>query len=149
MEIQTFYPGHPKANSRAEDSLKYKKGWDQVFAPLFGAVPYSISNAPCAQFQVTRRAILSRPRDFYNHILSWLRATDMTSSHAGWILEYSWHWIFNGPFVYNLPGGSPIGCLCEVFGNCPPGWMESEVGSGQRKLIPLATDGGITPISSS
>ena len=51
-------------------------------------------NAPCcAEFLVTRTAILQLPKAFYEGTLAWFDSSHEESKRVGWIMEVSrWRW---------------------------------------------------------
>ena len=50
--------------------------------------------ACCAQFGLSRKAILGRPKDDYVRFRQWLLDTELPNSDSGCVFEYLWHIIF-------------------------------------------------------
>jgi hypothetical protein len=48
----------------------------------------------CAQFGVSRTAVLERPREDYIKFRDWLLATPLPDYYSGRVFEYLWHVIF-------------------------------------------------------
>jgi hypothetical protein len=84
--------------------------WDDLFEPELSVMPKRWLTHCCAQFQVTRDAILQHPRNFYERLLEWtlqhddtqtvlatghgLDNDDKTRDDAGHLLEITWALIF-------------------------------------------------------
>ena len=60
---------------------------------LVSVVP-EIRVACCAQFGLSKQAILGRPRDDYIRFRNWLLDTKLPNSDSGCVFEYLWHIIF-------------------------------------------------------
>jgi len=72
--------------------------WDSLYAPELGyPLPEEINCPCCAQFAVTRNAILRRSKNFYQNMLNWLLTTEMETHYSGRVLEHTWHLIFGKP----------------------------------------------------
>jgi hypothetical protein len=68
-----------------------------VWRHFFGAnseVPETIAAACCAQFAVSRKQVLQRPRSDYVRMHRWLMETEFDDQVSGTIMEYLWHVIF-------------------------------------------------------
>jgi hypothetical protein len=53
----------------------------------------------CAQFYVSRHAILRHAKSVYEQLREWVRDTELSSYEAGLVLEFLWHFIFTGSIV--------------------------------------------------
>lgn len=88
-----------------------REAWKEVFEAELGALPSRWVTPCCAQFQVTRHAVLQHPRQFYMRLVDWVRehdkallasayGQDMKRNHdpqrrdAGHILEVMWTLLF-------------------------------------------------------
>lgn len=71
--------------------------WRQLFPgePL----PETIASQCCAQFAVTRQAILRRPKSHYKRIRQWLIDTLLEDDVSGRVLEKLWAYMFTGEAV--------------------------------------------------
>ncbi len=54
-------------------------------------VPEKIAAPCCAQFAVSREAVLRRPLGMWRGLRKWLIETDLESRKAGRVLEWTWH----------------------------------------------------------
>ena len=54
-------------------------------------VPQKIAAPCCAQFFVSREAILARPLETWVGLRKWLIETPLDSRSSGRVLEYTWH----------------------------------------------------------
>jgi hypothetical protein len=54
-------------------------------------IPEKIAAPCCAQFAVSREAILARPLEMWVGLRDWLVETELGSRAAGRVLEYTWH----------------------------------------------------------
>eukprot|EP01113_Clastostelium_recurvatum_P005347 TRINITY_DN12394_c0_g1_i1.p1 TRINITY_DN12394_c0_g1~~TRINITY_DN12394_c0_g1_i1.p1 ORF type:complete len:336 (+),score=31.56 TRINITY_DN12394_c0_g1_i1:151-1008(+) len=73
--------------------------WDDLFRDELGDLPEDLLGPCCAQFAITREAILKHPKAFYQKILNWLLTTPMETYWSGRVLEHTWHYIFGMPAV--------------------------------------------------
>jgi len=88
-----------------------RDAWEQTFEDELGPLPSHWVTPCCAQFEVTRSAILQHPRSFYEKVINWVRThdkallaseygEDMKRNHdpqrrdAGHILEVLWILLF-------------------------------------------------------
>lgn len=63
-------------------------------------VPEKIAAPCCAQFAVSREAVLRRPLSMWEGLREWLIETDLQSRTAGRLLEYTWHlWFGKEPVL--------------------------------------------------
>ncbi|KAF2457874.1 hypothetical protein BDY21DRAFT_302959 [Lineolata rhizophorae] len=90
--------------------------WEYLFNNT--DVPHVLAVPCCAQFVVTRGAVLRRPHSDYVRFREWLYSTDIPDEESGRIMEYLWHVIFGKDPVLCLPLQQ---CYCEVYGRCE--WM--------------------------
>ncbi|KAG0647141.1 hypothetical protein D0Z07_7301 [Hyphodiscus hymeniophilus] len=81
-------------------------------------VPKRIAAPCCAQFAVSKEAILRRPLEMWVRLRKWLIETPLNSRSSGRVLEYTWHLWFGMEDVF-CPAEEQ--CLCNVFGlgQCP------------------------------
>jgi len=54
-------------------------------------IPEKIAAPCCAQFAVSREAVLARPLEMWVALREWLVETELGSRAAGRVLEYTWH----------------------------------------------------------
>ncbi|TVY39884.1 hypothetical protein LOCC1_G006110 [Lachnellula occidentalis] len=76
-------------------------------------LPEKIAAPCCAQFAVSRTAVLRRSVETWRALREWLVSTDLDSRSSGRVLEYTWHIWFGMEAVY-CP--AEWQCLCDVFG---------------------------------
>lgn len=85
--------------------------WASRMEPYgFGTYPTDLSQPCCAQFAVTREAVLAHPLEFYKHFrepLEWeveagkiAFGWNWDKYHAGTVYEYLWHVVFGQDPVY-------------------------------------------------
>ncbi|KAF1351838.1 hypothetical protein BDV97DRAFT_133155 [Delphinella strobiligena] len=95
----------------AEDAIE--EIWDTFFPGV--EVPHTIASQCCAQFAVTREAILRRPKEQYLIMREWLLGTTLHDDISGRVLEKLWAYIMTDEPVH-CP--SPHSCACDYFGHC-------------------------------
>ncbi|KAI7000798.1 hypothetical protein KC355_g10102 [Hortaea werneckii] len=96
-----------------EDTEKaVSQSWRQLFPNE--DLPETIAAPCCAQFAVTRQAILRRPKADFERMRQWLIETLMTDELSGRAFEKLWAYIFTGEAV-NCP--PPQMCACKYFEN--------------------------------
>lgn len=68
--------------------------WRLMFpdAPM----PETLAAPCCAQFAVTRQAILRRSKAYYEHLREWLLGSALTDEISGRVFEKLWAYIFLG-----------------------------------------------------
>ncbi|KAI7189255.1 FAD-binding domain-containing protein [Hortaea werneckii] len=99
-----------------EDTEKaVSQSWRQLFPNEH--LPETIAAPCCAQFAVTRQAILRRSKADFERMRQWLIETLMTDELSGRVFEKLWAYIFTGEAV-NCP--PPQMCACKYFGRCEP-----------------------------
>ncbi|KAI7666387.1 hypothetical protein KC318_g6549 [Hortaea werneckii] len=99
-----------------EDTEKaVSQSWKQLFPNE--DLPETIAAPCCAQFAVTRQAILRRSKADFERMRQWLIETLMTDELSGRVFEKLWAYIFTGEAV-NCP--PPQMCACEYFCRCEP-----------------------------
>lgn len=81
------------------------------------AVPGKIAAPCCAQFAVSREAVLRRDLETWTALRGWLIETELDSMSSGRVLEYTWHMWFGKEPMF-CPTEQK--CWCDVFGvgNC-------------------------------
>jgi len=57
-------------------------------------VPLELGAACCAQFAVSREAVLRRPQADYERFREWILETEKSDAKSGRVLEFLWHIIF-------------------------------------------------------
>lgn len=77
--------------------------------------PGAIADTCCAQFVVSRTAVLQRPREDYIHFREWLLMTRLDDITSGRVMEYLWHIIF-GKEAFLCPKTDV--CFCQNYGRC-------------------------------
>ena len=87
MQIQSYQP-IPRDTSFFEEGTKY----------LLDSVP-EIGVPCCAQFGVSRSAVLQRSREDYIAFRQWLLNTELSDVVSGTAFEYLWHIIFGQPAI--------------------------------------------------
>lgn len=90
--------------------------WRRVLQPHgFGELPALLEAACCAQFFVSKAAILQHSRAFYQALLGEISRREGSGEEVGMVFEYLWHIIFSRQAVlcpdYNE-------CQCEVYNIC-------------------------------
>ncbi|KAL1303194.1 hypothetical protein AAFC00_006617 [Neodothiora populina] len=95
----------------AEDAIA--EVWETFFPGV--DIPHTIASQCCAQFAVTREAILRRPKEQYIIMREWLLNTDLHDDISGRVLEKLWAYIMTNDAVH-CP--SPQSCACNYFGHC-------------------------------
>lgn len=99
-----------------EDTEKaVSQSWRQLFPNE--DLPETIAAPCCAQFAVTRQAILRRSKADFERMRQWLIETLMMDELSGRVFEKLWAYIFTGEAV-NCP--PPQMCACKYFGRCEP-----------------------------
>lgn len=78
-------------------------------------VPQVLSQAAGAQFAVSGKRIVSRPKSDYLRWRDWLLKTELHDRDAGRIMEYMRRYIFTGQSEVCL---SEHECLCDGYGIC-------------------------------
>ena len=63
------------------------------------AIPETIASPCCAQFAVTRQAIIRRPKADYERLREWLMSSLLENEFSGRIFEKLWAYIFTGEAV--------------------------------------------------
>jgi hypothetical protein len=100
----------PDASRTAESNMV--TAWR---AMLNSTPPDTIGVACCAQFAVTSKQVLQRPRSDYERYRHWLIDTKLDDDSSGRIFEYLWHVIFGRDPVYCPDMGT---CYCNVYNRC-------------------------------
>jgi len=123
-EIRPFRdPPDPKKHAEHAYAYVYADFFNLPLSTVRKQIP--VVAAPCcAQFAVSRKQILQRPKQDYEHYLNFLEQTQYDDDTIGRVLEYMWHIIF-GQEAVSCPR-TASSCACEVFGRCrknrlPPG----------------------------
>jgi hypothetical protein len=113
--------GWGQIDFREEVEMELEKAWPWLFGNDT-EIPRTLSSQCCAQFALTRKAILQRPRWEYERMRQWLVDTDLDDAVSGRVLEKLWAYIFTKEPVRCPP---PQQCACEFFGQCDPAdWPE-------------------------
>ncbi|MCJ1351921.1 MAG: hypothetical protein MMC33_001905 [Icmadophila ericetorum] len=135
VEIKPLPLGAPIPPPPKEgDHERAKKLSETYYAPTFSLffptrpVPTKVGVSCCAQFAVSRTAILSHPVTFYTRVREWLLTTELADDVSGRILEYMWHIIFGRESEWCPDEGA---MYCEVFGWCGAGGGTVKVGEGE------------------
>lgn len=99
------------------EDTEYEIG--RVWSTLFGneTMPRTIASQCCAQFALTRKAILQRPKADYERMRQWLIDTELINDVSGRVLEKLWAYIFTKEGIRCPP---PQQCACDFFGQCEP-----------------------------
>lgn len=101
-----WYPGcpdwvQPVRSKDVDDPENLEKRMPEAWRDLFGEevqVPEIIATPCCAQFAVSKKQVLKRPREEYEYFHKWLMETEMSDQLSGRMFEYLWHIIFGkGP----------------------------------------------------
>lgn len=124
-------PGCPDEVQPWRDPPDIEKTAEHVF-PYYYASMFNVSlsqvraqasvvaQACCAQFAVSKQQLLARPKEQYEHFLTFLE-NSVQDGHedetAGRVMEYMWHIIFGRDHVFCPPA---VDCYCDVYGRfCP------------------------------
>lgn len=62
-------------------------------------LPEVIASPCCAQFVVTRQAIVRRPKADYERLRNWLLGSLLEDNHSGRVMEKLWAYLFTGEAV--------------------------------------------------
>jgi hypothetical protein len=88
--------------------------WKEFLGEWLGEMPDAIQGPCCAEFIVSRKALHSRPLEFYTAAQKWITTTDaLTPLQLAYVFEYTWHYIFTGKPIIMQPQQQ---CLCELYG---------------------------------
>jgi hypothetical protein len=71
----------------------------EIYSELFNVppeqVPKHVGGVCCAQFAVSRKRILERPKKDYERMMNWIANTTQVESYGvGWVFEKIWHVVF-------------------------------------------------------
>ena len=100
---------------RAETEAAIAGNWRQLFPGE--VLPETIASPCCAQFAVTRQAILRRPLSDYERMRQWLIDTLLDDQVSGRVFEKLWAYIFTGEAVQSVtlqPVPSPLLALTRL-----------------------------------
>lgn len=110
--------GADRSGSKGREYLAQEKEIADNFGLLFPGVevPRVLSVPCCAQFAVTREAVLRHDKSVYERIRKWLLGTELNDAESGRVLEYLWHWVMTG-------GTEEVcveerKCYCDGYGIC-------------------------------
>jgi len=88
--------------------------WKEFLGEWLGEMPNAIQGPCCAEFIVSKKALHSRPLEFYTAAQKWITTTDtFTPMQLAYVFEYTWHYIFTGQPIIMQPQQQ---CLCELYG---------------------------------
>lgn len=111
---------HPKP--RRSNTAKWNNDnvfadtWDKLMKPHgFRSLPSSVATPCCAQFLVSKQAILKNSKEFYNDARNLIRYTEHNDDNIGVTMEYLWHIIFTHKNKY-CP--SYKDCYCTAYNKC-------------------------------
>ncbi|KAL1303240.1 hypothetical protein AAFC00_006655 [Neodothiora populina] len=90
-----------RGGKKRTTEMEYATAWRELLNST--DVPERVGVACCAQFAVSRTAVLSRPREHYIWFHKWLMKTKLADEVSGRIFEYMWHVIFGKDPVYCPP----------------------------------------------
>lgn len=82
---------------RKETEAAIAGNWKMLFPKE--VLPDTIASPCCAQFAVTRKAIVRRPRQDYERMREWLLSSLTTDEVSGRVFEKLWAYIFTGRAV--------------------------------------------------
>ena len=85
---------HPLAPEKNEAAKAFAEAWPILFEQELGPMPAFVATHCCAQFMVSRKKLLSHPKQFYEKCRDWLTTTHWPSSTSGTLFEYTWHIMF-------------------------------------------------------
>lgn len=75
-----------------------KGAWDEYFRPMLGYdCPKNLRYQCCAQFIVSRAAILRNSKESYEKLFKFVTDPDQDDYKNGFVLEFTWHMIFGEP----------------------------------------------------
>ena len=57
-------------------------------------IPEQVGSACCAQFAVSRRRVLQRPKEDYERFRTWVVETEKSDAMSGRVMEFLWHVVF-------------------------------------------------------
>jgi hypothetical protein len=78
----------------ATDFLASVTGMDTAHKQKYMVKPKEVGAACCAQFAVSRKQVLQRPREDYIRFRRWVIDTDKDDATSGRVMEFLWHLIF-------------------------------------------------------
>lgn len=78
-----------------EDAIA--SAWPTLFPDT--DLPHTLASPCCAQFAVTRAAMMTRSKDDYIRLRSWLLQTDLDDEVSGRVLEKLWAFLMTGEAV--------------------------------------------------
>ncbi|KAF7171825.1 hypothetical protein CNMCM5623_004149 [Aspergillus felis] len=76
------------------DSPATRMGMDAAHQQKYRVKPKEVGAACCAQFAVSRKQVLQRPREDYIRFRQWVIDTDKDDATSGRVMEFLWHIIF-------------------------------------------------------
>lgn len=88
-EVQPFR--NPRDNNRSAEHA-FPEAWRYMFGDA--KIPDVVGVPCCAQFAVSKRQILVRPKKDYQRYMRWLIETKLDDDTSGRIFEYLWHIMF-------------------------------------------------------
>jgi hypothetical protein len=82
--------------SNVEFHTRIENAWDEYFKPILGYdCPKNIRHQCCAQFVVSRQAILRNSKSSYEKLYKFMTdGTEHDGHQNGFVMEYVWHMIF-------------------------------------------------------
>lgn len=83
--------------TRKGTELAIEGNWRFLFPDV--KIPNTIASPCCAQFAVTRQAIMKNPKSDYERLRDWLMGSLLEDYLSGRVLEKLWAYIFTGEFV--------------------------------------------------
>ncbi|KAL0477982.1 hypothetical protein AKO1_002285 [Acrasis kona] len=95
---------------------KTRDHWPEVFVKYGIPFPERICYYCCAQFMVSKEAILRRPFNFYKEYYDWMADTQVDDYYTSRISEYTWHMVFGQDPVQKRIKWS------QYFDNLLSGW---------------------------
>jgi hypothetical protein len=112
-----LHPRNPEqAVMRKQEQFVIAKAWKELFPGE--TLPETLSNACCAQFAVSRKALTGLPIHRYVWFRDWLMRTELSDYLAGRVFEYIWQYIFTSK--YEVCPSQHV-CYCDGYGVCFPG----------------------------
>lgn len=90
--------------------------WPAIFPNLADQIPEVIAAPCCAQFAVSRDAVLARPLEDYVRVRQWLVDSELSDYITGRVMEYIWHILFRPEGADTVLCPDMATCYCRLYG---------------------------------
>ncbi len=96
MDVHGSFVSGPDANTRGTEAA-IAGNWRLLFPKE--KLPRKVASPCCAQFAVTRQAILDRPKSDYERLREWMMSSLLEDELSGRVFEKLWAYMFTGDAV--------------------------------------------------